>query len=100
MEFCQVHGELSLMYYFFIVSIITPFRKASARQAECVRSCNRLVCSEHQMATGFRHRVVDVFFCPRRAMRERRATSNWSRVVKRLKRIRRWRKIWHFWESI
>ena len=86
------------MYYFYRVH--TPFRTASARRAECVRSCNRLLCLENQMAIGFAHRAVDVLFCPRRAMRERRATSNWSRVVKRLKRIRRLRKIWHFWESI
>ena len=84
------------MYYFFIVSILTPFRKASARRAERVRSCNRLLCLENQMAIGYVNRAMDVLFCPRRAMRERRATSNWSRVVKRLKRIRRLRKIWHW----
>ena len=79
----------------------TPFRTASARRAECVRPCNRLLCLENQMAIGYAHRAVGFLVCPRRAaMQELRATENWRRVVKRLNRLRRLRKIWATWDII
>ena len=88
-------AESCIIFY----RVHTPFRTASARRAERALSCNRLLCSESQMAIGYARRTMKnrmgFVFCRRRAaMQELRATENWRRVVKRLKRIHRLRKIW------